>query len=250
MSRRSMTRDIHESIRLILGKHAKILLKVPVKLEKGGDKTENRILVFTAHRLFVMIARVPSRYVAKFLGLHLGAVLVEVRTTPPFKNKRFSINLCLFLVFSLFKFQPGDCVALFMENRPEYVGLWLGCTKIGIVPALINTNLQGQPLIHSIKAASAAGLIFGTELEDAVYGVAKDLPNVKLYKSGLLKNGLHSLSSSENRMLCIDKLLEKSSSKPIPESVQNQLNFTDKMLYIYTSGTTGLPKAAVIKHSR
>ena len=45
----------------ILGKHAKILLKVPVKLEKGGDKTENRILVFTAHRLFVMISRVPSK---------------------------------------------------------------------------------------------------------------------------------------------------------------------------------------------
>ena len=136
-----------------------------------------------------------------------------------------------------------------MENRPEYVGPWLGCTKIGIVPALINTNLQGQPLIHSIKAASAAGLIFGAELEHAVFSVANVLPNVELYKSGVSKNGLHSLRS-ENRMLCIDKLLAKSSSKPIPDSVQNQLNFTDKMLYIYTSGTTGLPKAAVVKHSR
>ena len=35
-TRRSMTRDIHESIRLILGKNAKILLKVPVKLELKG----------------------------------------------------------------------------------------------------------------------------------------------------------------------------------------------------------------------
>lgn len=63
MSRRSMTRDIHESIRLILGKHAKILLKVPVKLEKGGsaDKTENRILVFAAHRLYVMTSKVPAK---------------------------------------------------------------------------------------------------------------------------------------------------------------------------------------------
>ena len=136
-----------------------------------------------------------------------------------------------------------------MENRPEYVGLWLGCTKIGIVPALINTHLQGQPLIHSIKAASASGLIFGAELENAAYSVIDALPNVELYKSGASKNGLHSLSS-DNRTLCIDKLLEKSSAKPVPESVQNQLNFTDKILYIYTSGTTGLPKAAVVKHSR
>lgn len=57
-----MTRDINESIRLVLGKNAKILLKVPVKLElKGGDKTENRVLVFTAHRLFLMTAKVPTR---------------------------------------------------------------------------------------------------------------------------------------------------------------------------------------------
>ena len=27
-------------------------------------------------------------------------------------------------------FKHGDSIALFMENRPEYVGLWLGCTKL------------------------------------------------------------------------------------------------------------------------
>ena len=56
-----MTRDIHESIRQVLGKNAKILLKVPVKLELKGDKTDNKILVFTAHRLFIMTARVPAK---------------------------------------------------------------------------------------------------------------------------------------------------------------------------------------------
>lgn len=61
-SRRSMTRDIHESIRMLLGKNTKVLLKVPVKLElKAGEKTENRILVFTPHRLFIVTAKVPSR---------------------------------------------------------------------------------------------------------------------------------------------------------------------------------------------
>ena len=41
----------------VLGKHVKILLKTSVKLEKGGDKTDNRILVFTPHRMFVMTAK-------------------------------------------------------------------------------------------------------------------------------------------------------------------------------------------------
>ena len=136
-----------------------------------------------------------------------------------------------------------------MENRPEYVGLWLGLSKVGIVPALINTNLQGQPLIHSIKAASATGLIFGAELENSVHGIISMLPAVAIFQSGVSNTVLQS-HLNEKAIVCLDMLLEKSSADAIPESVQQQLNFTDKMLYIYTSGTTGLPKAAVVKHSR
>ena len=51
--------DMGESIRQALGKHVKILHKVPMKLEKGGgDRTDNRVIVFTPHRLFVMTAKV------------------------------------------------------------------------------------------------------------------------------------------------------------------------------------------------
>ena len=35
-----------------------------------------------------------------------------------------------------------DCIALLMENRPEYIIWWLGLTKIGVRIALINTNLR------------------------------------------------------------------------------------------------------------
>ena len=68
-------RDIHESIRLLLGKNTKVLLKVPVKLElKHGDKTENRILVFTPHRLFMVTAKVPSRIDHQFHYLDIRCV--------------------------------------------------------------------------------------------------------------------------------------------------------------------------------
>ena len=61
-------------------------------------------------------------------------------------------------------FKHGDSIALFMENRPEYVGLWLGCTKLGMVPALINSNLRSQSLLHSINSAKCIAVIFGEEL--------------------------------------------------------------------------------------
>ena len=37
-------------------------------------------------------------------------------------------------------FHKGDVVALIMENRVEYVPIWIGLSKIGVITALINTN--------------------------------------------------------------------------------------------------------------
>lgn len=63
-------------------------------------------------------------------------------------------------------FKPGDEVALFMESRPEFVGLWLGLSKAGIIAALINTNQRSQTLIHSITTIKCKALIFGKELTE------------------------------------------------------------------------------------
>ena len=40
--------------------------------------------------------------------------------------------------------KAGDAVALFMENRPEYVAVWFGLSKIGVITGLINHNLAGE----------------------------------------------------------------------------------------------------------
>lgn len=58
----------------------------------------------------------------------------------------------------------GDRVAVFMENCAEYVPIWLGLTKIGCVPALINWNLKNEALSHCVKISEAKGIIFNSEL--------------------------------------------------------------------------------------
>ena len=49
-----------------------------------------------------------------------------------------------------FELKKGDCVALFLENKPEFIGIWLGLSKIGVISALINTNLRNQLLKHVV----------------------------------------------------------------------------------------------------
>ena len=141
-------------------------------------------------------------------------------------------------VFLRAGYKRGDCVALFMENRLEYIGLWLGCAKLGLVPALINHNLTGQPLLHSIRAASATALIYGSELNKVIREILPEMDsNVKLFVSGSNPDGLP--SSVLRGVTNLDPEIVNSISEPLPESVQNLNHFTDKLLYIYTSGTTG-----------
>ncbi|KDR15295.1 F-actin-uncapping protein LRRC16A isoform X2 [Zootermopsis nevadensis] len=75
MSTRSqLTKDLNESVKSLLGKHVKILLKNVVKLETKGDKTENRVLVFSPCRLFLLTAKVPTRIDFHFHYLEIQAI--------------------------------------------------------------------------------------------------------------------------------------------------------------------------------
>ena len=44
--------------------------------------------------------------------------------------------------------RKGDVGRLLMPNRPEYMAIWLGITRVGGVVALLNTNLTGPSLAH------------------------------------------------------------------------------------------------------
>ncbi|KPP64174.1 Long-chain fatty acid transport protein 4-like [Scleropages formosus] len=140
-------------------------------------------------------------------------------------------------------YREGDVVALFMENRSQYVGLWLGMAKIGMEAALINFNLRLDALVHCITISNAKAIIFGSELTEAVCEVHSSMgKSVKMVCSG----------DWDPRRVppgteCLEPLLE---AAPTHLPSQPQRCFTDRLFYIYTSGTTGMPKAAIVVHSR
>uniref|UniRef100_A0A0C9QIP9 Long-chain-fatty-acid--CoA ligase n=1 Tax=Fopius arisanus TaxID=64838 RepID=A0A0C9QIP9_9HYME len=138
----------------------------------------------------------------------------------------------------------GDSVAVIMENRPEYVGTWLGLSKAGFVGALVNTNLRKDVLIHSIKAANSKSVIFGAELRDAIDEIKDKLPGVGLYQSS---------EKPDTPVVEGAVDLNKSMVNISSDAVEVDLSLgcpRDKLIYIYTSGTTGMPKAAVINNLR
>ncbi|KAK9510368.1 hypothetical protein O3M35_005169 [Rhynocoris fuscipes] len=152
-------------------------------------------------------------------------------------------------VANLFKshgYRKGDAIGLMLENRPEFVCLWLGLSKIGVITALINHNLRQNSLLHSINVAKCQALIFGDDFTDAVREISNQLGGVRLYSfpGQRVESSVDRGDIGERQL---GKLLEETNSSP-PNL--DDVGFHDRLLYIYTSGTTGLPKAAVITHSR
>ena len=66
--------------------------------------------------------------------------------------------------FTEMGFHPGEEVALMMNTRPEFVAIWLGLAKAGLITAFINTNQRLEALTHSITVVNCKAVIFEPQL--------------------------------------------------------------------------------------
>uniref|UniRef100_A0A1Y1LRL6 CARMIL pleckstrin homology domain-containing protein n=1 Tax=Photinus pyralis TaxID=7054 RepID=A0A1Y1LRL6_PHOPY len=142
MSTRSqLTKDLNESVKLLLGKQVKILFKNVVRLETKGDKTENRVLVFSPCRILLLTAKVPTRIDCHFHYLEIQAL----------ESKRGN-QLSLMVNDKAYSFLAGDdsacstevdimisALATAIRNIFPTVPLQYIIRKIEVIP---NTRLQ------------------------------------------------------------------------------------------------------------
>jgi fatty-acyl-CoA synthase len=128
-----------------------------------------------------------------------------------------------------------------MPNRPEFLALWLGVTRIGGVVALLNTNLRETALAHCINVVNPKHIIVGAELIEA-------LQSARSHLTGGAKIWLHGEAGAEFPR--IEPEVDDKSGEPLTDAERRPLTIEDRALFIYTSGTTGLPKAANINHYR
>ena len=137
--------------------------------------------------------------------------------------------------------QVGDCVALFLDNQPDYIAFWFGMAKIGVITALINNNLQGPGLAHCVNIANARALIFGPDQIENIASAREHLEgDLKFWIIGGETEGASSMDA-----LFADLPTDRPDS-----AIRAEMRASDLCLYVYTSGTTGLPKAAKLSQMR
>jgi fatty-acyl-CoA synthase len=139
----------------------------------------------------------------------------------------------------------GDTVCLMMPNRPEFLAVWLGITRVGGVVALINTNLTGTALAHCVNVVNPKHIIVAAEL-------LEPLQAAHMHITGGATLWLHGEADANTRadLPRIDRAIDGFSDAKLAAADRPTLTIEDRALYIYTSGTTGLPKAANINHYR
>ncbi len=177
----------------------------------------------------------------------------------------------------------GRVVALLMENRPEFIAIWLGLSRVGVVTALLNTNLLGDRLAHCMREADASHWIVGAELLEAAASARPHLEGpMRIFRSTLGSSAAADPTADEGpasaehdaaagaagaadgdritdtgrddvaailaELEDFDAQLAEHPADPVDPIHRQGLRAGDGLFLIYTSGTTGLPKAARISH--
>lgn len=133
---------------------------------------------------------------------------------------------------------PGDLVAVYLHNSPEFVFVWLGLIAIGAAPALINYNLAGKALVHSLDTSRAKLLLVD---EDAVFQERIG----EVMKDGSIGGMVLSVLDA-NLKAEIGQL----SSQRLEDWRREEVKPDWPFALVYTSGTTGTPKACPFEMGR
>jgi long-chain acyl-CoA synthetase len=149
-----------------------------------------------------------------------------------------------------FGVQPGDRVALWRENAPDWQELYLGIVSVGATAVPVDAKLKPQEVLHILHDSGAKVLFTAARNYSVLSDIEARLPALK---SVVLMGG-HSLLPIESAHIDYFDYQERlkfvhlraTSAKRAYDRVSPEPG--DLASLIYTSGTTGRQKGAMLTH--
>jgi fatty-acyl-CoA synthase len=151
--------------------------------------------------------------------------------------------------------KPGDKVAIWMPNRPEFIWYWLGASQMGLVAVMLNTRLKRDEVAYQLAQSDTRAVIVSGPggFRDFLADLAELAPKLKTGAPGQLAS--RELPELRYVLCCdgpgdaypgaTDWSAPLPADLPIPPMEQSP---DAPALIAYSSGTTALPKGAMITH--
>ncbi len=135
--------------------------------------------------------------------------------------------------------EKGMTCALFLENSLDYLKVLAGLAKIGVVSALLNTELKKQQLHHVVNISNADWIVVHGSLLPRIEEILDDVnvPEKNVWVLG---------GAGDHRFQVLDR--------PLTQAADHNPKLTDPprmqelAWYLFTSGTTGMNKAVQCKY--
>ena len=150
---------------------------------------------------------------------------------------------------------PGDKVAIWLPNRPEFLWYWLAAARMGLVAVVLNTRLTRDEFVYQLAQSDSRAVVVAARdtFRDFLGDLAAVTPAIRTGAAGGL--ACHDLPKLDH-VICVDPpgpeyLGVTDWSGPVLPDLPVPPPAIDPAapaLIAYSSGTTALPKGVMLNH--
>ncbi len=133
----------------------------------------------------------------------------------------------------------GIGVAMFMDNSPSFLDVFIGLQKIGMYSVPVNTSLKGESLLYILNHCEARYIVIDESYIGVLEKIKGRLENIRTF----IVNPSAPGSLIPSGMTGLHNAYDDSPARPALG-----YNKEDICFITYTSGTTGLPKGVVYRY--
>ncbi len=132
------------------------------------------------------------------------------------------------------RFEPGERVAIWAPNIPEWIITEFGAAMAGVVLVTVNPSFQAREVEYVINQSKSAGILVmrefrGNPMLETVEEIRDRCPTLR-------------------EIICLDQWDQFLTAADNADVVLPQVAPGDAVMIQYTSGTTGFPKGALLHH--
>lgn len=141
--------------------------------------------------------------------------------------------------------EKGDRVAVMLNNCPEFLELFLACSRMGALFVPINYRLAAAELEYTLTNSRPRLFVFGEEFAETVLSLKMNSRRPLMLLAGITGSAI-----SDSILDYLGESATCAGQQPFPTDLVASAVPEEAHVIMYTSGTTGQPKGAVLSHRK